>query len=54
MNEFNWEGKELAYKLAQMNNIEMPIVNTVYDVLYNNLEPKRAVELLMTRDKKSE
>lgn len=45
---------EVAYKLAQMNNIEMPIVNTVYDVLYNNLEPKRAVELLMTRDKKSE
>lgn len=45
---------EVAYKLAKNNNIEMPIVNTVYDVLYNNLDPKTAVEMLMTRDKKSE
>ena len=35
-------------------NIEMPIVNTVYDILYNNLEPKEAVKRLMTREKKSE
>ena len=45
---------EVAYKLAQKYNIEMPIVNTVYDVLYNGLKPKEAVVQLMTRDKKCE
>ena len=45
---------EVAYKLAKKYNIEMPIVNTVYDVLYNNLKPREAVTMLMTRDKKCE
>ena len=45
---------EVAYKLSQKYNIEMPIVNTVYDVLYNGLEPREAVTKLMTRDKKCE
>lgn len=45
---------EVAYKLSKINNIEMPIVNAVYDVLYNNLSPKDAVTMLMTRNKKSE
>ena len=45
---------EVAYKLSQKYNIEMPIVNTVYDVLYNGLKPKEAVVKLMTRDKKCE
>ena len=45
---------EVAYKLAKKYNIEMPIVNTVYDVLYNDLDPKEAVVKLMTRDKKCE
>ena len=45
---------EVAYKLAQKYNIEMPIVNTVYDVLYNGLKPREAVIKLMTRDKKCE
>lgn len=45
---------EVAYTLAKQNNIEMPIVETVYDVLYNHLDPKEAVKKLMLRDKKSE
>ena len=45
---------EVAYKLGKMYEIDMPIVNTVYDVLYNNLQPKEAVVQLMTRDKKFE
>lgn len=45
---------KVAYKLGKMHNVEMPILNTVYDVLYNNLNPKVAVENLMTRNKKSE
>lgn len=45
---------EVTYKLSKKYNIEMPIVNAVYDILYNGLEPSKAVTLLMTRDKKSE
>lgn len=45
---------EVAYKLSKKYNIEMPIVNAVYDILYNGLEPLKAVTILMTRDKKSE
>lgn len=45
---------EVAYELGKKNNVYMPIVETVYDVLYKNLDPKKAVENLMTRDKKSE
>lgn len=45
---------EAAYKLAQKYNIEMPIVNAVYDILYNNLDTRKAVTQLMTREKKAE
>lgn len=45
---------DVAYKLAQKYNVEMPIVNAVYDVLYNGLNPKTAVENLMTRTLKEE
>ena len=45
---------EVAYELGKLHNIEMPIVETVYKVLYENLDPKVAVKNLMTRDKKME
>ena len=45
---------EVAYKLAKMYNIEVPIINSVYDVLFNNLDPKEALTMLMTRDLKEE
>ncbi len=45
---------EVAYQLSNIHNIEMPIVETVYKVLYENLEPKEAVKNLMTRNKKEE
>ena len=45
---------EVAHKLSKIHNIEMPIVDAVYDVLYNNLAPEIAVKMLMTRDKKAE
>ena len=32
----------------------MPIVETVYKVIYEQLDPKEAVKNLMTRDKKAE
>lgn len=45
---------EVAYELAKLHNIEMPIVETVYNVLYKKLNPEEAVKELMTRDKKME
>ena len=45
---------DVTYILAKEYNVEMPIVNTVYDVLYNGLDPKEAVEILMTRNLKEE
>ena len=45
---------EVAYELGKTYNIELPIVNAVYDILYNGLTPKDAVTMLMTRDKKAE
>ena len=43
-----------AYALAKKYNIEMPIVETVYNVLYHGLNPKQAVDILMTRELKAE
>jgi len=45
---------EVAYQLSKKYNIEMPIIHTVYDVLYNDLQPEEAVKNLMTREKKCE
>lgn len=45
---------EVAYRLSKKYNVEMPIVEAVYNVLYNGLNPKDAVESLMTRDLKEE
>ena len=45
---------EVAYELANIHGIDMPIVDTVYQVIHNGLEPKKAVEKLMTRSKKKE
>ncbi len=45
---------EVAYTLGKKNEIDMPIVETVYKVIYENLNPQEAVKKLMTRDKKSE
>lgn len=45
---------DVAYKLAKMYNIEVPIINAVYGVLYEGLDPKQAVTMLMTRDLKKE
>lgn len=45
---------EVAYKLGKMYGIDIPIVNVVYDVLYNGLQPREGVKRLMLRDKKFE
>ena len=45
---------ETVHELSKKHDIEMPIVNAVYDVLYNNLKPKDAAVKLMTRKAKYE
>lgn len=45
---------DVAYELSKKYNIEMPIVETVYNVLYNGLKSQEAVNILMTRDAKAE
>ena len=45
---------DVAYELGKLHNIEMPIVETVYKVLYEGLNPQDAVKDLMTRDKRCE
>lgn len=43
-----------VYELSKQYNVEMPIVDAAYNVLYNNMSPKDAVKSLMTREKKEE
>ncbi len=45
---------EVAYELGKIHNIEMPIVEGVYQILYKNLKPEEAVNMLMNRAKKPE
>ena len=42
---------KVAYALAQKYNVEMPIVEKAYDILFNAKSAKDAVRELMTRDK---
>ena len=45
---------EVAYELGKLHNIEMPIVEAVYGILYKGLKAEEAVDMLMNRAKKSE
>ena len=51
------EGVKTAYsikKLSEKFDIEMPICNAVYNVLFNQADPIREVDILMNRELKSE
>lgn len=43
-----------AYLLAEKHQVEMPITTQIYQVLFNNLPPKQAVQNLLTREQKPE
>lgn len=43
-----------AYQLSRKMNVIMPIVQQVYEILYQNKDPHKAVKELMTRDLKAE
>ena len=43
-----------VYELAKNKNIELPITNEIYEVLFNNKDCDQSVKDLMMRDIKSE
>lgn len=43
-----------AYQLAQKYEVDMPITNALYGVLFAGKDVKDSVDLLMNRDKRSE
>ncbi len=43
-----------AYALSQKYNVEIPITEAAYNVLFNGTDPRTAVNMLMTRGRKSE
>ena len=45
---------EVAYELCKLHHVYMPIVEIVYQVIYEGLDPKEAVKKLMTKSKKAE
>ena len=44
----------VAHELGKIHSIEMPIVEAVYGILYENIKSEEAVSMLMNRAKKSE
>lgn len=45
---------QIAHELSQRMDIEMPIVQKLYEVLYEDKDPKDAIRELMTRKRKNE
>ena len=45
---------EAARELAERHGVEMPIVEAVYSILYEDVDPRRALALLMSRQPKPE
>ena len=45
---------EVLYEIGIKNNIELPIVSAIYDVLYKDVAPKDALVNLMNRKLKKE
>lgn len=45
---------EAAYQYAKDHQIDMPITFAVYDVIFNEVEPREAIKELMCRDLKQE
>ena len=45
---------DVAYELSKKYNIEVPIIDVAYEVIYNHLDANEAVKRLMSRTKKDE
>jgi glycerol-3-phosphate dehydrogenase (NAD(P)+) len=42
------------YHLAQEYHVELPMINAAYDIIFNDLPVKDALQNLLSRDLKSE
>ena len=51
---YDKKGPDPWSKVAEKYNVEMPIVDSAYDVLFNGLTPAEACKKLMTRELKFE
>ncbi|MBP0979543.1 MAG: NAD(P)-dependent glycerol-3-phosphate dehydrogenase [Oscillospiraceae bacterium] len=49
-----YSATKCAYNLSQKYNIELPIINEIYNILYKNKDPKKAFENLFSRPYKFE
>ena len=45
---------QIAHELSKQMHIDMPIVDKMYEVLYEDKEPTQAIRELMVRKKKNE
>ncbi len=45
---------EAAYHLTQAENIDTPIIDAIYDIVFNKVQPKIALKRLLSRDSKAE
>ncbi len=45
---------EAAYYLSRDKNLDTPIIDALFDVLFNRVEPKKALEILLSRALKAE
>jgi len=45
---------EAVYQLSKKYNVDMPIVDSVYNILYKNMKPIEALKKMMEREKKPE
>lgn len=43
-----------VFELSKKINVEMPIIEKVYEILFENLDPRLAIKQLMTRSSKNE
>ncbi|NLZ43642.1 MAG: glycerol-3-phosphate dehydrogenase, partial [Clostridia bacterium] len=43
-----------AYRLGEKLGVELPIIEVMYRVLFENFPPQKAVEVLMSRDRRHE
>ena len=43
-----------AYELAEKMKVEMPITREAYAILYEGRDPRQAMQMLMTREKRHE
>lgn len=45
---------EAAYKYAQQHNLDLPIIEAIYEVVFNKMDPDLALKSLLSRKVKSE